>query len=136
MEKKLFALIFTISLLGICSCGTTNHNAKDKLDWDGVYTGIVPGADSSIKVEITLKRDGTYNVSYQYIDKSNDVFTTTGTFVWKDNNIIKLDNNEIPPYYLIGKNTLTQLNMAGEKIDGIHANMYIYVYIKKEMIMA
>jgi hypothetical protein len=66
-----------------------------------------------------------YNVSYQYIDKSNDVFIHTGTFTWKDKNTVELDNNEIPPYYLIGKKTLTQLNMAGEKIDGEHAKDYV-----------
>jgi uncharacterized lipoprotein NlpE involved in copper resistance len=125
MAKRLYALIFTFSLLGFFSCGTANHNAKSTLDWDGVYTGIVPGADSGINVEITLKKDGTYKVSYQYIDKSNDVFVYDGTFIWRDKGTIELDNKEIPPYYLIGEKTLTQLNMAGEKIDGVHANDYV-----------
>jgi uncharacterized lipoprotein NlpE involved in copper resistance len=125
MAKKLYVIIFTFSLLGFFSCGTTNQDAKNNTDWDGVYTGIVPGADSGINVEITLKKDCTYNVSYQYIDKSDDVFIHTGTFTWKDEYTIELDNNEIPPFYLVGKNTLTQLNMAGEKIDGIHAGDYV-----------
>jgi uncharacterized lipoprotein NlpE involved in copper resistance len=125
MTKKLYTLIFTFSLLGFFSCGTANYNAESNLDWDGVYTGTVPGADSSINVEITLKRDGTYSVSYQYIDKSNDFFIHTGTFTWKDKYTVELDNNEIPPYYLIGKKTLTQLNMAGEKIDGVHSKNYV-----------
>jgi uncharacterized lipoprotein NlpE involved in copper resistance len=116
MTKKLYALIFASSLLGFFSCGTTNQNAKSGLDWDGVYSGTVPEADSRINVEITLKRDGTYNLSYQYIDKSNDVLIHNGTFTWKDNNTVELNNIEIPPYYLIGKKTLTQLNMAGEKL--------------------
>jgi uncharacterized lipoprotein NlpE involved in copper resistance len=121
----MYAFIFTFLLLGFFSCGTANHNTQGSLDWDGVYTGIVPGADSGINVEITLKRDGTYSVSYQYIDKSNDVVIQTGTFIWKDENTVELDNNEIPPYYLVGKNTLTQLSMAGEKIDGVYAGNYV-----------
>jgi uncharacterized lipoprotein NlpE involved in copper resistance len=124
MTKKLYALIFTFSLLGFFSCGTTNHNAKNNLDWDGVYTGIIPGADSSINVEITLKRDGTYNVFYQY-GKNNDIFIHTGAFLWRDEYTVELDNKEIPPYYLVGKRTLTQLNMAGEKISGVHAKDYV-----------
>jgi uncharacterized lipoprotein NlpE involved in copper resistance len=98
---------------------------KSNLDWDGVYTGIVPGADSGINVEITLKRDGTYNVSYQYIDKGNDVFVYAGIFTWRDENTVEFDNKEIPPYYLVGEKTLTQLNMAGEIIDGVHARNYV-----------
>ena len=125
MLKKLCAIIFAVALLSFYSCETINQNAKSDLDWDGVYTGIMPGADSDISAEITLKRDGTYNLSYKYIDKSNDVFTHTGRFTWKDNSTIEFDNNEMPRYYLVGKNTLTQLNMAGKKINGEHANMYV-----------
>jgi uncharacterized lipoprotein NlpE involved in copper resistance len=124
MTKKLYVFIFTFSLLGFFSFVTTNHNVKSNLDWDGVYTGIVPGADSSINVEITLKRDGTYNVSYQY-DKNKDIFTHTGTFLWRNKDTIELDNKEIPRYYLVGEKTLTQLNMAGEKITGMHAKDYV-----------
>ncbi|MDR0473790.1 MAG: copper resistance protein NlpE [Treponema sp.] len=127
MTEKLYAFILAFSLLGFFSCGTTNRNAKSNLDWDGVYTGIVPGADSSINVEITLKKDGSYNVSYQYIDKSDDAFVYTGTFTWKDKDTIELDNNEIPPYYLVGEKTLTQLNMAGEKITGVYAENYVLI---------
>jgi uncharacterized lipoprotein NlpE involved in copper resistance len=94
------------------------------LDWDGIYTGIVPGADSSINVEIILRKDSTYTVSYQY-DKNNNIFMHTGTFTWRDEYTVKLDNKEIPPYYLVGKTTLTQLNMAGEKITGVHAKDYV-----------
>jgi uncharacterized lipoprotein NlpE involved in copper resistance len=125
MAKKLYALIFTFSLLGFFSCGTTNRNAESSLDWDEVYTGIVPGADSSINVKKKIKKDGTYSVSYQYIDKSDDVFMHTGTFIWKDKYTIERDNNEIPPYYLVGKETLTQLDMTGEKINGVHAENYV-----------
>jgi uncharacterized lipoprotein NlpE involved in copper resistance len=110
--------------MGFFSCGTTNRNAKNNLNWDGIYTGIIPGADSSINVEIILKRDGTYNVSYQY-DKNNDIFIHTGTFLWRNKDTIELDNKEISPYYLVGKTTLTQLNMAGEKITGVHAKDYV-----------
>jgi uncharacterized lipoprotein NlpE involved in copper resistance len=125
MTKKLCVFIFTFSVLGFFSCGTVNQNVKSNLDWDGVYTGIVPGADSGINVEITLKRDGTYIVSYQYIDKSNDVFVYAGTFTWRDEYTVQLDDKDIPPYYLVGNGTLTQLNMAGEKNNSVHAKDYI-----------
>ena len=122
--QLLTAMLIT-TILGFSSCGTKTQNAKSNLDWAGVYTGIIPGADSRIIVEIVLTKEGTYKVSYQYADKSNDVFTETGTFKWKDNNTVELDNKEIPPYYIVAKNTLTQLNMAGQKIEGEHCNMYV-----------
>ena len=122
--QLLTAMLIT-TLLGFGSCGTKNQNAKDNLDWAGVYTGTVPGANSAIIVEITLEEEGTYKVSYQYVDKGNDVFTCTGTFKWKDNNTVELDNKELPPYYIVGENTLTKLDMMGEKIEGEYSSNYV-----------
>ena len=120
----LTAMLIT-TFLGFSACGTKTQNAKTNLDWAGVYTGTVPGADSRIIVEIVLEKEGTYKVSYLYQDKGDYSFTETGTFNWKDNNTIELDNKEIPPYYLVAENTLTQLDMIGNKIEGEHSSMYV-----------
>ena len=129
MKKNLSVLFLIILFLGFNSCGTTNRIADNRLDWIGFYTGKVPGADSEINVGITLNRDDTYKVTYQYIDKSDDIFTYTGTFKWKNGNTVELDCKEIPPYYQVGNNTLTQLDLGGKTIVGELANKYI---LKKE----
>lgn len=120
-------------LLGLGSCGSTGkaidaaHNSRNSLNWDGVYRGVIPAADGpGINVEITLGIDGTYSISYQYIDRGGEVFTGTGTFQWNDTgSAIVLDVKDMPPHYQVGENTLIQLDMAGKKIAGALADNYI-----------
>ncbi|GHV71832.1 hypothetical protein AGMMS49928_25590 [Spirochaetia bacterium] len=132
--KKTILLItaVAVSLWGIAACTSTGkaidaaHNSRNSVDWPGVYRGVIPGADSAINVEITLGEDGTYTLSYQYIDKSDEVFTSSGTFTWDDaGSVITLDVKDMPPYYQVGENRLIQLDMAGKKISGDLADMYI-----------
>ena len=123
--KNNLTIFFIILVLGFNSCGTANNTVGKGLDWTGLYRGIVPGADSAINAGITLNRDSTYKATYQYLDKSDDVFTYTGTFKWKDKNTIELDTTEIPSYYRVGKNTLTQLDMEGRTIVGGLSNNYV-----------
>ena len=125
MKNNLIIFFLVVLFLGFYSCGTTNRNAGSSLDWVGYYTGIIPGADSGINAGIALNSDGTYSVTYQYVDKSDEAFLYTGTFRWKDGNTVELDSKEIPPYYRVGKNTLTQLDMEGKKITGRLSGMYI-----------
>jgi uncharacterized lipoprotein NlpE involved in copper resistance len=127
MKKSILVLFFALLSMNFFSCGISNTNLKNSLDWAGVYTGVIPAADAEgINVEITLNNDGTYKVNYQYIGKGDDVFAHTGTFKWKnDGSTVILDSEEIPPYYKIGENILTQLDMNGKKIVGTLANDYV-----------
>jgi uncharacterized lipoprotein NlpE involved in copper resistance len=131
MKKGILIAFLALLSINFFSCGTSNKNLKNNPDWAGVYTGVIPGADSEgINAEVILNNDGTYQVSYQYIGKSDDVFTYTGTFEWdNDGGIVILDSKEIPPYYKVGENILIQLDMDGEIITGAHANDYV---LKKE----
>ena len=103
------------------------HNARNSIDWSGVYTGVIPAADGpGISVEITLRTDATCEVYYRYIDRENSDFVYTGTFTWDESgNAVILDIEDIPPYYHVGENTLTQLDMAGKPITGMLAEHYI-----------
>jgi uncharacterized lipoprotein NlpE involved in copper resistance len=128
MKKSILIVFFALLSMNFFSCGTSNKNLKNSLDWAGVYTGVIPAASSEgIKVEMTLNNDGTYRVNYQYLGKGDDdVFAHTGTFKWNnDGNTVILDSEEIPPYYKVGENTLIQLDMRGKKIVGNLADNYV-----------
>ena len=155
MKKYIYKNRFSTYLSGLCvlfisfalsvllfSCASVNqreaaeyrsladHSSKNTLDWDGLYWGVVPAADSpGIDVRIALNRDETYNVRYQYLGR-NDVFVFTGYFIWDDlGETIILDDDSLPRYYKVGENTLLQLDMQGNRITGELADKYILVKI-------
>ena len=103
------------------------HNSRISLDWAGTYKGVIPAADAEgINVEITLNSDETYIITYQYIGKGDNAFTSSGNFKWNDDgSIIILDSDSLPPYYKVGENKLLQLDMAGNVITGQFADNYI-----------
>ena len=123
--KKLSVTVFIFLVFIFTSCATTDQNAKNNLNLAGTYTGVLPGANSDINMEITLNKDGTYKVTYQYIDKSEELFTYTGKFLWKDSSTIDLKKMGMPSLYIVGNNTLTQLDSDGNKIEGRFADMYV-----------
>ncbi|MHC6204376.1 copper resistance protein NlpE [Breznakiellaceae bacterium SP9] len=150
MRKVFLVFIAAFSLLGLVACGSTGeaidaapnpadtaidaaHNSRNSVNWAGVYRGVIPAADGpGINVEITLGNDETYSISYQYIDRSDEVFTGSGTFKWDDaGSTIALDfeDKDAPapfaPYYQVGENILIQLDMSGEKITGDLADNYV-----------
>ncbi|GHU86092.1 hypothetical protein FACS189473_5350 [Spirochaetia bacterium] len=133
MRKMILVFAAALSVLGLGACGSTGkaidaaHNSRNSVNWDGVYRGVLPAADGpGINVEITLGIDGTYSISYHYIDRGDEVFTGTGTFQWNDaGSAITLDVKDMPPHYQVGENILIQLDMAGEKITGDLADNYI-----------
>jgi hypothetical protein len=130
MKKSISVLFCALLSMNFFSCGTSNAAVKDSVDWAGVYTGVIPAADAEgINVEITLRTDGTYGVTYQYIGKGSDVLAHTGAFKWKTDGstvvLDVLDTDGIPPYYVVGENTLTQLDMKGKRITGALANNYV-----------
>jgi uncharacterized lipoprotein NlpE involved in copper resistance len=127
MKKSILIVLLALLSINFFSCGTSNKNLKNSLDWAGVYTGVIPGADSEgINVEMILNNDGTYKITYHYIGKGDEVFSHTGTFKWdSDGSTVILDSEELPPYYKLGENILTQLDMKGKKIAGDLANNYV-----------
>jgi uncharacterized lipoprotein NlpE involved in copper resistance len=128
--KKLLVVFMAVCVLpGLNSCisGPSADNARNSLDWPGVYTGTIPAADvSGINVQITLFAGNTFEARYQYLDTQDNEFTCAGTFTWDQaGKVITLNTREIPPYYLVGENRLTQLDMEGKKITGALADNYV-----------
>ena len=127
-----------------------HHNARNSLDWHGVYQGVIPSASGmGIRVELVLWQDevgaGAFSLTYEYLQDdmpipelansswaqwSEQAGSESGTFIWDETgNIIRLDLNNWPPYYRVGENMLTQLDMSGNPITGELADSYVLTRI-------
>ncbi|MDL2290249.1 copper resistance protein NlpE N-terminal domain-containing protein [Paludibacteraceae bacterium OttesenSCG-928-F17] len=98
----------------------TMDNSRTSLDWNGVYTGVLPCADcEGIQTTITLKNDNTYDIITKYLGKDYNENTASGTFTWNNdgNKITLSDTEESPVQYQVGENKLTLLDMAGNRIS-------------------
>ncbi len=137
--KKLCIIIAAAGL--ICSCGSNKqkdlekdvqtvadvHNPQNS-DYKGIYTGKLPAADGEgILISIELG-DNTFVRKTEYLSMRHHVYEEHGNFTWNNagNTIILQETDkEAPNQYLVGENTLTQLNMEGNEITGELANMYV-----------
>ena len=109
------------------------HTSLNSLDYLGVYKGVLPCADcEGIQTTITLNENLTYSIKTQYLGKGAKVFEQNGMYKWNDKvNILVLgDSENVPRYYFVGENMLTQLDMSGKKIIGDLADSY---QLNKEM---
>jgi copper homeostasis protein (lipoprotein) len=137
MKTKLLFSVFIISILFACQQKNTDknvseqdslntqvidhHNARTSLDYVGVYRGILPCADCpGIETIIYLNENDTYTLSTKYLERGVKVFENKGNYTWnKEGNTITLSNiTSGPNMYFVGENTLTQLDMDGNRITG------------------
>jgi copper homeostasis protein (lipoprotein) len=105
------------------------HNSQNSLDWEGVYTGIVPCADcEGIQTTLILSEGLNYILETTYLGKTGETQMRTGTFGWNvSGQIVTLENVDefsIPAYYGVGENHITQLDLKGNRIEGALANNY------------
>lgn len=148
--KKLFIMIAAVGLL--YSCGGKSQkateeevsveefsaiaeplanadNAKTSLDYQGTYKGTLPTADGEGMLVTVVLNDSTYTRDTEYVGKKNSKVVEKGKYKWNaDGNTITLENVEVkssPNQYFVGENTLTQLDMNGNKITGDTAELYI-----------
>lgn len=138
MMKKLFILACVCLLITSCNSNSKNtndsatstettdmHNAENSLDYDGTYTGTFPAADCpGINMTLTIKKDKTFELISEYIDRQDATFKEYGTYS-VEGNIITLINGEDKQYYKVGENTLTALNQDKQAITGELADHYI-----------
>ncbi len=71
------------------------HTSQNSLDWAGAYEGVLPCADCpGIKTRLTLKPDGRYELSTQYLDRQPVPTVETGKFFWNAaGNAVTLEGN-------------------------------------------
>lgn len=104
----------------------SDHSAKNALDYEGTYEGILPTASGEgMKVTITLSGNN-YISEIDYMGKQDDVIKNTGEYVWDSTgSIITLKGKEKPNEYFVGEDILIQLNIEGKKNTGALENEYI-----------
>jgi uncharacterized lipoprotein NlpE involved in copper resistance len=140
--KKLFIIVATIGLMYNCGGNAQkpqeqvlfdsvqiadDHNAMNSLDYKGVYTGKLPTAGGEGMIVSIELGDSTFVQKTEYVGKSDKLFEEKGKFTWNDEgNMVILDGlKNTPSQYLVGENTLTQLDMEGKRITGKLADLYI-----------
>lgn len=105
------------------------HNAKNSLDYLGMYEGILPCADcEGIETKLILKQDNKYILQTFYLGKKEALpLVVSGSYNWDElGNIVILSGVEnAPNQYFVSENYIIQLDMQGNKITGVLAEKYI-----------
>lgn len=106
-----------------------DHNAKNSLDYIGMYQGILPCADcEGIETSILLEDDKNYVLKTNYLGKKNSATNEVrGVYSWNEegNTIILAGIENAPNRFFVGENYITQLDMDGNKIEGDLADKYV-----------
>jgi len=108
----------------------SSHNAKNSLDWQGEYIGVLPCADcDGLKTSITISKDGTYKISEEYLGKKELKETKyQGKFTGLDGSSIQLVGIvNAPSKYFVTEGRMIQLDMKGKRIEGALADKYVLV---------
>ena len=106
------------------------HNARNSLDWNGIYRDTIPCADcEGILAVITLEKDLKYQAQSKYLGKADSIFESSGTFTWNNaGNMISLndiDKRGGADQYFVSENSLIKLDKSGNRITGELANKYV-----------
>lgn len=100
------------------------HNSRNSLDWAGAYEGVLPCADCpGIKTRLTLGRDGSYELSTQYLDRQSAPQVVRGQFTWNAaGGAVVLDAAGGGQQFAVGEGRLTLLNRDGTLASSSSAN--------------
>ncbi len=106
---------------------TDMHDAQNALDVTGIYKGVLPCADcEGIATEISLEPENKFAKRIIYQGKGDGkAIVSSGTYTWTDGNTISLTGVEEPNQYAVGEQTLTALDMEGNKITGALESKYV-----------
>ena len=115
----MFLLMAVLVIFGLSSCFLSKEpnearNAKNSLDWEGVYTAtVLLNNGRAANIRITLNRDQSFEYNREYVDKVNDPLPLnfTAPFQWDDTgNIIMMDPIDVPVQYKVKKDELIRLD--------------------------
>jgi len=106
------------------------HTSRNSLDWEGVYTGVLPSDDcEGIDTSISLDKGQTYLLKLRYLgspEKERKDFISEGKFSWDENgNNITLEGaKEGSRKFKVGENYLLPLDKNAKEVEGIPGNNY------------
>lgn len=117
MNHKFLVLGAMVALAG-CMTVQPSHNSQNALDWQGMYSVVLPCADcTGIATNLSLLSNGTYKLQTEYLGKKPNLFAQSGAFFWnQEGNTITLKGikpSDAPNQYRVGEHQLTQLDMDG-----------------------
>ena len=141
MKWLFYGGLFFICITGLIFCkssstakkGTSpssSDNSQTSLDWDGIYYGVLPCADCpGIQTTLYLNKDLSFKLREKYLGKPNSAQEYTGKFSWNSAGntitLMGLQSNTRPVSFFVGENTVTQLDIKGNKISGELADRYV-----------
>lgn len=139
-------IIFCIAVITLTACGNSQkrkakqnekageettvikdtHNARNSLNYYGVYDGIFPCADcEGIKTRVSLYKDGTYMIESVYLkngERSNPI-SLKGKVTWNnEGHIITLEGaraKNLPAYFFVAEGRLIAVDENGKEIDSL-----------------
>lgn len=118
--KTIFLIFLAVLILQFSnSCGSKKietskdsaidkHVANNSLDWQGVYTGILPCKDcKGIQTLLILKNDLSYKLQSKHISNSYKINYKSGKFNWCNNEMsIEIKDSLNPLYFWITENLI------------------------------
>lgn len=142
----LFPLFICITFLFACNCTgnstqdevkemiVQNHdysqydsNSRNSVDWQGMYSGVLPCVDcEGIRMTLALQ-DGKYRMTKTYLAKDSFSRHSEGEFIWSDDgSTIALSNQrDASTQYKVEENKLFKLDKDGKVIAGDLAERYV-----------
>ncbi len=124
-------LFLLVLLLPSCLVFDSQYPVKGRpsVDWEGSYYGTLPCADCpGIETTIRLMRDKSFEKTTHYLEKGEELFEESGTFLWnKKGTTISLISASQPDernYFQVMENNIVLLDQKGRKIATNHPELY------------
>lgn len=103
------------------------HNARNALDYQGVYSGTIPGTDvKAVNIVIGLT-ESDYNLRITPLKENAETTVQRGKYVWDESGsiITLVDAKGTLTRYFVGENHLRQLDADGKQRVGDEASHYM-----------
>lgn len=104
-----------------------DSNSRNSVDWQGMYSGVLPCVDcEGIRMALALQ-DGKYRMTKTYLVKDSFSRHTDGEFTWSDDGstIVLSNQGDASAQYKVVENKLFQLDKDGKVITGELAERYV-----------
>jgi uncharacterized lipoprotein NlpE involved in copper resistance len=104
-----------------------DHNVRNCIDWEGVYTGTIPWTSECINVRLKLYEDQRFELEYEYLDRTFEpVNYFPGSFQWDDTgSIIIIEIIDTITRYRVGSNKLIHLDLNEKQLSGKPAGDFV-----------